>query len=77
MFFSLFQNNLPVELLDVDVFEGEHKQPSFTALNPHQEVPVLVDGKTNVFEGYVLIISYKASRQLCARMRLDPKRITK
>ncbi|KXJ08586.1 uncharacterized protein LOC110248574 [Exaiptasia diaphana] len=57
----LLQNNLPVELVDVDVFEGEHKQPSFTSLNPHQEVPVLVDGKTSVFEG-IAILTYLAQK---------------
>lgn len=40
-----------MEIVDVDVLEGEHRGDSFTALNPHQEVPVLVDDKTVVFEG--------------------------
>ena len=34
---------LPVELIDVDLPKGEHKQPAFLALNPLGQVPVLVD----------------------------------
>ncbi|XP_031561985.1 glutathione S-transferase theta-1-like [Actinia tenebrosa] len=57
----LLQNKLPVEISDVDVLEGEHKSDNFTALNPHHEVPVLVDGKTVVFEGIAILryLAYK------------------
>lgn len=36
--------DLPVELIDVALPKGEHKQPPFLALNPLGQVPVLVDG---------------------------------
>ena len=34
---------LPVELIDVNLPKGEHKQPAFLALNPLGQVPVLDD----------------------------------
>ncbi|EDO29852.1 predicted protein [Nematostella vectensis] len=57
----LLQNDLPVELIDVDIFEGEHKNSKFMAMNPHQEVPVLVDGKTIIYEG-IAILRYLAQK---------------
>ena len=34
---------------------GEHKSPEFLKLNPHGEVPVLVDGETSVFEACAIL----------------------
>lgn len=31
------------------VFEGEHKTEEFVKLNPHSEVPVLVDGELKIY----------------------------
>ena len=42
-------------MTDVNVFHGEHREPKFVAMNPHEEVPILVDGKTTIFGGFVLL----------------------
>ena len=34
----------PYELIQVDLAKGEHKTPAYTALNPDQKIPTLVDG---------------------------------
>ena len=44
LFFSLI--NADVEIIDVDLANGEHKGEAFLALNPFGQVPVLVDGDT-------------------------------
>lgn len=51
--FTLIQHNIPCELTDVNVFNGEHHEPKFVAMNPHEEVPILADGSTTVFGGFV------------------------
>ena len=35
---------------------GEHRSPEFLKLNPHGEVPVLVDGKVVVFEACAILL---------------------
>ena len=42
-------------MTDVNVFHGEHREPKFIAMNPHEEVPILADGKTTIFGGFVLL----------------------
>ena len=49
-------NNLPHELLDVDVFGGEHNSTEFRKLNPNGETPVLVDGDVVVYEAVPIIM---------------------
>ena len=51
--FMFFQHNIPCEITDVKVFNGEHREPKFVAMNPHEEVPILADGSTTVFGGFV------------------------
>jgi len=51
--FTFIQHNIPCQLTDVDVFNGEHREPKFVAMNPHEEVPILADGSTTVFGGFV------------------------
>lgn len=41
---------VPYELSFVDLMKGEHKQPTFLALNPMGKLPVLVDGDVVVTE---------------------------
>ena len=52
--FTFIQHNIPCELADVNVFNGEHREPKFVAMNPHEEVPILADGSTTVFGGFVI-----------------------
>lgn len=51
--FAFIQHNIPCELTDVNVFNGEHREPKFVAMNPHEEVPILADGSTTIFGGFV------------------------
>ena len=53
LFLDLIQHKIPCELADVNVFMGEHREPKFVAMNPHEEVPILTDGSTTVFGGFV------------------------
>lgn len=55
--------NLDVTIHDIDLMKGEHKQPSFLALNPNGLVPVLDDG------GFVLSEASAILRYLAAKAR--------
>lgn len=55
------QHKIPCELADVNVFMGEHREPKFVAMNPHEEVPILTDGSTTVFGG-IAILRYFAQK---------------
>jgi glutathione S-transferase len=52
---------LPHELVDVDLVKGEHKTPSFLALNPFGQVPVLEDKGVVVYESNAILV-YLAHR---------------
>jgi glutathione S-transferase len=45
----------------VDLFAGEHVQPAFSAINPHQAVPVLEDGDFRLTESSA-ILKYLADK---------------
>jgi len=55
------RNKLPVEIIELDLFAGEHKSEDFLKLNPHGEVPVLTDGENSVFEACAVLryLAYK------------------
>eukprot|EP00794_Sanderia_malayensis_P015216 gene15216-16787_t len=55
------RNNVRVDMKEVDLFAGEHRSSEFLKLNPHGEVPVLVDGNTSIFEPCA-ILRYLASK---------------
>ncbi|GAB2294256.1 hypothetical protein Dimus_028471 [Dionaea muscipula] len=46
----LYEKQVEFELLVVDLFGFEHKQPQFLAKNPFGQVPVLEDGELTIFE---------------------------
>ena len=54
LFLSLL--NLEVELVDVDLLGGAHKQPDFLALNRFGQVPVLEDGDTVIADSNAILI---------------------
>ena len=56
---SLLQ--LDHELVDVDLVNGEHKQPPFLALNRFGQVPVLEDGDTVLADSNAILV-YLATR---------------
>jgi glutathione S-transferase len=47
---------LPLEIVMVDLTKGEHRKPDFLALNPNGKIPVLVDGKTTLWESSAIMI---------------------
>lgn len=53
--------NIPVELVDVDLMAGEHMQEPFSKLNPSKQVPVLEDGNFVLTEGSA-ILKYLADK---------------
>jgi glutathione S-transferase len=55
---SLLQR--PVELIDVDLAAGEHKTPTFLALNPFGQVPVIEDGNVTLADSNAILV-YLAS----------------
>lgn len=54
LFFSLI--NADVEIIDVDLANGEHKGEAFLALNPFGQVPVLVDGDTVISDSTAILV---------------------
>jgi glutathione S-transferase len=52
---------LPVELVEVDLRKGAHKQPEFLKLNPFGQVPVLDDNGTVVADSNAILV-YLARR---------------
>lgn len=53
--------DLPVEVRQIDFKRQEHKGEEFTALNPMQKVPVLVDGDFVLWESNA-ILAYLAAK---------------
>ncbi|KAG2142277.1 glutathione S-transferase [Suillus bovinus] len=52
------EKNIPYELIQVDLFKGEQKAPSFTALQPFGQVPYIDD------DGFILYESRAIARYL-------------
>ena len=52
---------IPYETAKVDYFAGEHKGPAYTALNPNQSLPALVDGDFVLWESNA-ILQYAADK---------------
>ena len=61
-----------VELVQVDLFQGEHKKPEFLAKNPNGKVPTLVDGDLDLWESNA-IMAYLASERVwpASKVRYD------
>lgn len=47
---------VPYTLKLIDINKGEQKKPGFLKLNPNHKIPVLVDGKTVIFESGAILI---------------------
>jgi glutathione S-transferase len=54
LFLSLL--GLPVELINVDLKRGVHKQPDFLAKNPFGQVPVIEDGAVTLSDSNAILI---------------------
>jgi len=59
LFLSLLK--LPYALVDVDLAAGAHKQPTFLAMNPFGEVPVMQDGEVTLADSNAILV-YLASK---------------
>jgi glutathione S-transferase len=54
LFLSLL--GLPVELIDVDLAAGAHRQPAFLAKNPFGQVPVIEDGHVTLADSNAILM---------------------
>ena len=52
----LEEAGLPYEPMPIDTRKGEQFTPAFTALNPNQKVPVIVDGDVTVFDSTAILL---------------------
>ena len=52
----LEEAGLPYQPIPVDTRKGEQFQPTLTALNPNQKVPVIVDGDVTVFDSNAILL---------------------
>jgi GST-like protein len=52
----LEEAGLPYRLHPVDTFKGEQFTPDFTALNPNNKVPVIVDDGVTVFDSNAILL---------------------
>ena len=52
----LEEAGLPYEAIPVDTRKGQQFAPAFTAINPNQKVPVIVDGDTTVFDSNAILL---------------------
>lgn len=54
LFLSLI--DAPVDVVDIDLAAGEHKQPEYLKLNRFGQVPVLVDGETAIADSNAILV---------------------
>ena len=54
LFLSLLR--IPVELIEVDLRAGAHKQPEFLAKNPYGQVPVIEDGEVTMADSNAILV---------------------
>ncbi|WP_016948736.1 glutathione S-transferase family protein [Anabaena sp. PCC 7108] len=48
--------NLEYEWIRVDLMKGEHKSPEYLAINPFGQVPLLVDGETQLADAQAILV---------------------
>lgn len=74
------ENDIPLQLQVVDIFQGENRKPAYTALNPNSLVPLLEDGEFRLTESSA-ILKYLADKvdsplypqELQARARVNER----
>lgn len=62
--------NIALEYQSIDLFTGENYQPAFTAVNPNQCVPYLVDGDFRLAESSA-ILKYLAEKHKSSTYPID------
>lgn len=60
---TAYHLGLNLELVVVDLSEGEHKTPEYLRLNPNGRIPILVDGGLHLWESHA-IMQYLADKSL-------------
>lgn len=53
--------NLPYEMVDIDMYAGEHKREPFLSMNPFGQMPVLEDGDFTIADSHACLV-YVARR---------------
>lgn len=65
---ALEELGVPFELVTLDRAKGEHRSPTYLAINPNGKVPALVDGEQPYFESLAILLhlaeSYGGERAL-------------
>lgn len=56
---------IPMEIIEVDFRKGEHKAPSYLAMNPNGKVPTLVDGDFVLWESRAINAFLASLRPEC------------
>jgi glutathione S-transferase len=69
-------NNLPVDMVPVDIFTGEHLKEPFAKINPNKLIPVLEDGDFRLTES-ASILRYLAQKFNSPAYPADPKKQAK
>ena len=54
---GLLEKNIPFELIQVSLKDGEQFKPEFLAINPFHHVPVIVDNCQFIFSSSVFYLS--------------------
>lgn len=73
LFLSILE--LPFELIDVDLQQGEHKSPAFLAKNAFGQVPVIEDGDIVLADSHAILV-YLALRYDATRRWYPPEPTT-
>jgi glutathione S-transferase len=69
----LFELDLPCDMVDVAMAQGEHKSPSFLAMNPNGKIPVLDDNGFHVWESNAIICYLAAKKPESGLLPTDPR----
>lgn len=54
--FLLSVLNLPYEMVDIDMYGGEHKREPFLSMNPFGQMPVLQDGDFTIADSHACLV---------------------
>jgi glutathione S-transferase len=64
---------LACELVDIAMEKGEHKSPTFLAMNPNGKIPTLDDGGFHLWESNAIICYLAAKKPESGLMLSDPR----
>jgi len=70
---ALLEKQIEHELLPISLRDGEHKRPTFLALNPYGRVPVLLDGDVVLYESRAILAYLEAAYPQTPLAPLQPR----